>query len=72
MGLSLGDKKLTQLQSLLSVNELNKRYAVTNHQQTLKSDMRTSLVVQWLRLHAPDAGAQVWSLVRELAPTSCN
>ena len=50
MGLSLGDKKLTQLQSLLSVNELNKRYAVTNHQQTLKSDMRTSLVVQWLGL----------------------
>ena len=56
MGLSLGDKKLTQLQSLLSVNELNKRYAVTNHQQTLKSDMRTSLVVQWLRLHAPTSG----------------
>ena len=30
---------------------------------------RTSLVVQWLRLSAPSAGAMVWSLVRELDPT---
>ena len=31
----------------------------------------TSLVVQWLRLHAPNArGAQVQSLVRELDPMS--
>ena len=29
----------------------------------------TSLVAQWLRLHAPDAGAWVPSLVRELDPT---
>ena len=32
----------------------------------------TSLVVQWLRLHAPKKGAQVQSLVRELNPTCCN
>ena len=30
----------------------------------------TSLVVQWLRVHIPDSGAQVWSQVRELDPTS--
>ena len=29
---------------------------------------RTSLVVQWLRLHASNAGGQVQSLVRELDP----
>ena len=28
----------------------------------------TSLVVQWLRLHAPNAGGLVPSLVRELDP----
>ena len=28
--------------------------------------MGTSLVVQWLRLHAPNTGAQVQRLVREL------
>ena len=27
------------------------------------------LVVQWLRLHVPNAGAQVQSLARELDPT---
>ena len=32
----------------------------------------TSLVIQRLRLHAPSAGAQVWSLVRALDPTCCN
>ena len=31
-----------------------------------------SLVVQWLRLHIPSAGAWVGSLVRELNPTCCN
>ena len=30
-----------------------------------------SLVVQWLRLHAPKAGARVPLLVKELDPTSC-
>ena len=30
---------------------------------------RTSLVAQWLRLGAPNAGGQVQSLVRELDPT---
>ena len=34
--------------------------------------MGTSLVVRWLRLHTPYQRAQVWSLVRELDPTSCN
>ena len=28
--------------------------------------IRTSLVVQWLRLSASTAGARIWSLVREL------
>ena len=32
----------------------------------------TSLVVQWLRLHAPNAGAWVPSLVGELDPTCCS
>ena len=32
----------------------------------------TSLVVQWLRLWAPNAGAQDWSLIRELDFTCCN
>ena len=32
----------------------------------------TSLVVQWLRLHAPNAGALVRSLVGELDPACCN
>ena len=32
----------------------------------------TSLVVQWLRLQAPSAGAWVPSLVRELDPTCLN
>ena len=28
----------------------------------------TTLVVQWLGNHAPNAGAQIWSLARELVP----
>ena len=32
----------------------------------------TSLMVQWLRLHVPNAGAWVRSLVRELDPTCRN
>ena len=32
----------------------------------------TSLVVQWLRLHAPKAGAWVQFLVKELDPSGCN
>ena len=32
----------------------------------------TFLVVQWLRIPAPNAGAQVWSLLRELDPTCHN
>ena len=32
----------------------------------------TSLVVQWLRLHAPKAGAWVPFLVGALDPTCCN
>ena len=30
------------------------------------TSFRTSLVVQWLRLHLPIQGVRVWSLVREL------
>lgn len=29
-------------------------------------------MVQWLRFRAPDTGAWVWHLVRELDPTCCN
>ena len=32
----------------------------------------TSLVAQWLRLRAPNAGAGVRSLIRELDPTHHN
>ena len=38
----------------------------------LKTCSVTSLVVPWLRLRAPSAGAQVPSLVRELDPTGGN
>ena len=38
------------------------------HFETNKT-VGTSLVVQWLRLHAPNAGVPVGSLVRELDPT---
>ena len=34
-----------------------------------QKDPETSLVVQQLRLHAPNAGARIQSLVRELDPT---
>ena len=34
--------------------------------------IRTSLVVQWLRLSAPDAESWVQSQVRELDPTGHN
>ena len=34
--------------------------------------LKTSLVVQWLRFHAPKQGAWVRSLVGELDPTCCN
>ena len=37
-----------------------------------KSLLGTSLVVQWLRLHPPNAGAQVRSLVGELDATCGN
>ena len=40
---------------------------------TLKiKSMRSSLVVQWLRLHTPKAGARVQSLIRELDPAHHN
>ena len=32
----------------------------------------TSLVIQWLRYHIPNAGAWVQSVVRELDTTCCN
>ena len=37
-----------------------------------KSDLETSLMVQWPRFHTPSGGAQVPSLVRELELTCCN
>ena len=36
--------------------------------ENLSSNNRTSLVVQWLRLHAANEGGSVWSLVRKLDP----
>ena len=38
--------------------------------QTADLSGGTSLVVQWLRLHTPSAGAQVQSLVREIPQAS--
>ena len=38
----------------------------------LQHQLRDFLVVHWLRLHTPNAGAQVWSLVREQDPTCLN
>ena len=35
-------------------------------------DLGTSLVVQWLRLHIPNAGAWIQFLVRELDPICHN
>ena len=44
---------------------------MNNKRRKQKLFVGTSLVVQWLRLHAPNArGAQVQSLVRELDPMS--
>ena len=39
--------------------------------KAIKAESGCFLVVQWLRLHAPKAGAQSPSLVRELDPTCC-
>ena len=39
-----------------------------NVSQDLGVREETSLMVQWLRLHAPIVGAWVYSLVRELDP----
>lgn len=39
MCLTLEDKEATQLCALLSVHELNNRWAATNHQETLKEVM---------------------------------
>lgn len=35
-------------------------------------ELGISLVVLWLRLHAPAAGGQVQPLIRELDPACCN
>ena len=40
--------------------------------ETREAILGTSRAVQGLRLHPPNAGAQVQSLVRELEPTFCN
>ena len=45
------------------------KYIITGE---IKSIQRTFLVVQWLRLYAPNAGGQVQSLVRELEPICYN
>ena len=39
---------------------------VTAYNLLIKETKETSLVVQWLRLHTPNAGAWVPSLIREL------
>ena len=40
--------------------------------KTLKSCSGTSLIVQWLRLSVPNAGAQVQTLVKKLDPICHN
>ena len=39
------------------------------HGAVITGEVGASLVVQWLRLRAPNSGARVQSLVRELDPT---
>ena len=39
---------------------------------SVRSTILDFTVVQWLRLHTPNAGTQVQSLVRELDPTCHN
>ena len=43
-----------------------------NHELIINIILGTSLVVHWLRHHAPNAGDLVYSLVGELDPTCCN
>ena len=38
----------------------------------VRSNLGASLVVQRLRVHAPNTGGQTHFLVREVDPTSCN
>ena len=45
--------------------------SVTNN-ACFETEMGASLVVHWLRLHAPNARDQVQCLVRELDPASHN
>ena len=48
------------------------RHHIFGARDVKRSCSGTSLVVQWLRLHVPNAGAQVRSLVRELDHTCRN
>ena len=52
--------------TLLPRNEGKRMSQPTNKRSFKKQkSLRTSLVVQWLRIHLPMEGMQVWSLVQE-------
>ena len=50
------------------------RYHLTPVKRAIirKSTNNRASLVQWLRLCAPNAGAQIQSLVKELDPTCCS
>ena len=55
-----------QLRGTVSVSlpAPQRRFSLLLCRDKISGDSGTSLVVQWLRIHTPDAGAQVQSLVR--------
>ena len=48
-----------------------RRYKFAKGRMLNFTNLGTSLVVQWLRLHAPMQGSWVQPLVEELDPTCC-
>ena len=62
---------LPLIQSLVGQLRLSMPHGAAKKWKKRRENLR-SLVVQWLRLLTPSAGAQVQSLVRELDPTCCN
>ena len=68
-GLSTFFSQHTDCYSLICWRENPFSIELPRHLYRKSIDLGTSLVAQWLRLHAPNAGARVWLLVRELYPT---
>ena len=55
-----------------NLNEKDQLTVLPKVSLPIKTALRSSLVVRWLRLCAPNAGAQVLSLLKELDPTYCS